>query len=157
MHISHGSLNLDGRVARDDAQAGAGSVQQNFVELVRPKAAQLPPVISAGDDIAHPQTMHVSHCGLLTIGLEIVCNDGTGVSHELGQVRCLSSGGGRHVQNTLVGLRTKGHDRTHRGGALEHVVAGEVFWGGTDGNGTLGYLETNLGPRREGIEGDSAL
>jgi len=37
------------------------------------------------------------------------------------------SGGGGHIEYTLVGLWGKGNDGEEGGGSLEHVVAGKVL------------------------------
>ena len=42
-------------------------------------------------------------------------------------MRSFPSGGGSHIEYTLVGLRGEGNDGEEGGSGLEHVVAGEVL------------------------------
>mmetsp|Transcript_18740 Transcript_18740/g.31003 ORF Transcript_18740/g.31003 Transcript_18740/m.31003 type:complete len:301 (+) Transcript_18740:540-1442(+) len=67
-NVRQGALELDGGVAGDDAQAGAGRVQQAAVEPAH-HLGQLPPVVAADDGVAHAQAGQVGGRALLPGGL----------------------------------------------------------------------------------------
>lgn len=148
-------VDLDGRILRDDTRSTTRCVEQDSVETTH-DLWELTTVVVANDDVLAAESVDVGRQRLGPGLVAVVGKDETGVLEEGGDVRRLSSGSGGHVEDTLSGLRGKGHDGKEGGGGLKHVVTGEVLGGGTDGNGRLEDLESDLGPLSDGLEVDSS-
>mmetsp|Transcript_10748 Transcript_10748/g.30738 ORF Transcript_10748/g.30738 Transcript_10748/m.30738 type:complete len:440 (+) Transcript_10748:515-1834(+) len=158
VHVRQRALHFDAGVSADHAKARARGIQQNAIELeLLEVVTDLSAVMDASDDVLDAQPVHVGHRGLLPVRSQIVGKDETRVPHELRDVRRLSARSSGHVQHPLVWLRRQRHDGTHGCRALQHVMAAEVFWRGTDGDGTFDDLQPHLGPAGERIQGHAAL
>ena len=75
----------------------------------------------------------------------------------MSDVTGFSSGGSSHIEDPLTGSGGEGEDGEEGASRLEHVVAGEVFLGGSDGDGGLVDLEADLGPISDRLQVDLPL
>ncbi|KUI63199.1 hypothetical protein VP1G_11449 [Cytospora mali] len=149
-------VGLDTRVLGNNTSSGARRIEQNPVEATD-GLGELAGIVVAHNNVPAAQTVDVTDQTLGTRLAHIVGEDATRVAHQGGHVRRLTTGGGRHIEHTLVLLGGQGHDGEEGGGGLDNVVTGEVLGGGTQWHVALEDLQADLGPLADGLEGDTTV
>ena len=156
LDVLDGSVHLDRRVARNDAQTRARRVQQHAVEAAQ-HLGELAAVVVGDDGVGHAQTVQVRHRRHQTLLLQVVGDQHARVLHQLRDVRRLAAGRAAHVQDALVGLRVERHHGQHRGRRLQHVVTGEVLGRGADRNRRVVDLQADAAPVAQRVQVHAAV
>ena len=109
-------------ITGDDAEAGAGSVQQAPVEFAEDRR-HFPPVVIGDDDVLHAEPVHVCVQCAESLLLKVVCYKGAHIFHQLCNIACLASWRSCHVQDFFARLWRHRHAREEGARRLENVVS----------------------------------
>jgi hypothetical protein len=149
-------VDLDARILADDTGTRARRIEQHPVETSN-DLGELPRIVVAHHHVLAAHTVDIGGQALCSCLVRVVGEDDAGVLEKSGDVCRLSTGGGSHVEDALVGLRRKGNDGEERRSGLEHVVTCKIFRSGTDRDGGLEHLQTDFAPLANRLEVDSAV